>query len=125
MNSKNLWRRVLGSVLTLSDLVVAIFAFFGGMNMFNINVPAAVGTLLGGTIVLVLSIGLWTGNRYMQITRIAIYLCGLVVAALSFSVIGLAKGISAVWPMPVILVLFLFVCCLSFLQLRLWQRNEA
>jgi len=39
MNSKNLWRRVLGSVLTLSDLVVAIFAFFGGMNMFNINVP--------------------------------------------------------------------------------------
>ncbi len=95
MNSKNLWRRVLGSVLTLSDLVVAIFAFFGGMNMFNINVPAAVGTLLGGTIVLVLSIGLWTGNRYMQITRIAIYLCGLVVAALSFSVIGLAKGISA------------------------------
>jgi len=76
------------------------------MNMFNINVPAAVGTLLGGTIVLVLSIGLWTGNRYMQITRIAIYLCGLVVAALSFSVIGLANGISAVWPMPVILVLF-------------------
>ncbi len=125
MNSKNPLRRVLGLVLTLSDLLVAIFAFFGGVNMFDVNVPAAIGTLLAGTVVVVLSIGLWTGNRYMQIARIAIYLCGLVVGALSFSIIGVAKGVSAVWPMPLIVVLFLFVCCLSFLHFRLWQRKEA
>jgi len=125
MNSKNPLRRVLGLVLTLSDLLVAIFAFFGGVNMFDVNVPAAIGTLLAGTVVVVLLIGLWTGNRYMQIARIAIYLCGLVVGALSFSIIGVAKGVSAVWPMPLIVVLFLFVCCLSFLHFRLWQRKEA
>src|ERR1700687_448343 len=119
MNSKNVWRHVLSVILTLSDFLIVIFACFGGINILNVNVPAGIGTLLAGAVLMVLSIGLWTGNRYMQISRIAIYLCGLAVGALSFSVISVAKGVSAMWPMPLILVLFLMVCCLSFVHLRL------
>jgi len=72
-----------------------------------------------------MSIGLWTGNRYMQITRIAIIPVRLGGRRTIIKRYRLGERYFAVWPMPVILVLFLFVCCLSFLQLRLWQRNEA
>ncbi len=125
MNSKQFWRSILASILTLSDLAVAIVAFFGGINMLNTNVPAGIGTLFVGTGLLILSFGLWTQNRSMKIMRIAIYACAFLAAALSFGVIGLAKGVSGLWPMPVVTAVLFVVTGLSILHLRLWPRTES
>lgn len=123
MCSENFWRRFLAAILSFFDLLVLIFAFFGGINMFEINTGAAYGTLLAGTAVAILSIGLWTGSRVMQIIRIGLYSCGLLMTSLGL-LVGVAKGLS-IWPIPVIAASFLIVCCLSVVHFRLWNYSAA
>src|SRR6202043_462241 len=111
------FRRAIPSILTLFDSLVVVIALVGGMNMLNVNVRAAIGALLVGTLVAISSIGLWTQNRYLQLVRIVIYTGAAGISIVSFAVVALGRGNPGLWPMPLIVIGSILVSAVSILHL--------
>jgi hypothetical protein len=63
---------VLSVFLTICDLVTAFFSFIGGANMLGRG-PAGYLTISFGVVLLYMSSGLWTGQRWKLYGRLAMY----------------------------------------------------
>jgi hypothetical protein len=126
MNNDHLSSVVLAVFLTICDLVTAFFSFLGGWNMLARSGAAGYLTISFGVVLLYLSSGLWTGQRWKLYSRLAMYgvpFCALCVSA-AFLMVVRAPG-SGDLTVFAVLVVSLVIIVASCAHLRVGSRGRA
>jgi hypothetical protein len=92
MSDDYFWSIVLSVFLTLADLVTAFFSFLGGANALGRSGGVRYLTISFGVVLLYLSSGLWTKQRWKLYARLAMYGVPFCFLFVSVAVVMVVRG---------------------------------